>query len=264
MNRRKESNKFLIENDEKNLISLKNIYLYDIIENKELFKTILMIFGEQSEENFETIYKEIRQEYLDAKNYYWFDLWFYQVGKYQQKLLNIFKTVLLHLMTKYVTYIDILQKTNYYIIPLVCHKIFVIALSDKINLFDKMEQNWEHYQNILDSFDDLPLFKCWLKSSISVKIWNIKKLQKNELFLKCGLQPKDLSNEYFYASDTISRIGWANNYERMILYLYNLKTLFNETSLKIIHSFITYSNYFRQMDFNRSDEEMNTVRLLEL
>ncbi|XP_050547097.1 uncharacterized protein LOC126908837 [Daktulosphaira vitifoliae] len=291
MNRRKESNKFLIENDEENLISLKNIYLYDIIENKELLKTIIMVFGEQSEENFNVIYKDIHREYLDAKNYYWYDLWLSQIGKYQNKLLNIFKIILLHLMTKYLIYFDKLRKKAHYFKVQYISKVFKNFFYKKIHLFDIGEQDGRDYQNIINSFLCVPLSKSLLKASISVQMWNIEimtnnikpnsfkfvydnifdleylsrlKSQNDELFLKCGMKKKNFINKLFYKIDNLNLTEWNNNFTRMVLYLHHLKYIFNETSLKIIHSFIKYSKEFGEFYVTRTDEEMSTVRLLEL
>ncbi|XP_050523741.1 uncharacterized protein LOC126895653 [Daktulosphaira vitifoliae] len=155
MNQRKENNKNVLKHTEEqeNSFSLRSIYLRDIIDKKELLKTIIMDFGEQSEDNFEAIYSEIYEEYTKAKNYFRFDIWIKQIGIYQQKVSNVFKTVLMHLIRESLIYSTLmLNKKN---AKSGLERMYCIV-ANYVKCFDGQEV--QDVQQIFKSFTELPIF----------------------------------------------------------------------------------------------------------
>ncbi|XP_050523658.1 uncharacterized protein LOC126895611 [Daktulosphaira vitifoliae] len=173
MNRRKEINKIVleIEDKEESAFSFRSIYMCDIIEDKELLRIAIMDFGEQSKDTFDTIYNDIHKAYKEAKNYFMFDLWIKQIGVYQQKVLNVFKTVLMNLMKKHFIYSSLMLDNE----QLDSAKFFIEKIANSFQnttmLFDGVEAH--DFQKIFKSFTDLPLDDQNFRNYHGILILNI-------------------------------------------------------------------------------------------
>ncbi|XP_050531658.1 uncharacterized protein LOC126900189 [Daktulosphaira vitifoliae] len=289
MYQRKEINKIELENvkGQENSFSLRNIYMCDIIEDKKLLRTIITDFGEQSEAIFETIYNNLYKEYTMAKNYFWFDSWIQQIGIYQQKLLNVLKTVLMHLMRKKLMYDSLLLKNKQKVDAIYGLKKLLCLIENTIILFDGQEAC--DIQKVFKSFNqgnyhnDLILnieniinkikpnsFELISNDLISDPGYEFSINIKTEMFITdYKLNEDDFKYiEYLY---TISNSEAMNNHLVKIFFFTKLidKTLQSVniksilSYLKFIETFKIFTNHNENNDENNGDNN-DDIRLLDL
>ncbi|XP_050523128.1 uncharacterized protein LOC126895370 [Daktulosphaira vitifoliae] len=288
MNQRKENNKNVLKHTEEqeNSFSLRSIYLRDIIDKKELLRTIIMDFGAQSENNFEAIYSEIYEEYTKARNYFWFDIWIKQIGIYQQKILNVFKTVLMHLVRKCLIYSSLmLNKKN----TKSGLKRMYSIVENFVECFDSQEV--QDVQKVFKSFNELPIFtenfNLYFIVIISIIESIINKIKPNSFNLILnnlisvpGYKSNINVRTKKYISDTILSVDAINTIEHLEIFtdsndmnmslvrIYLFMELFNKSfqnvNLKSILSYLTFIKIFELFSDRRDNNSVNEIRLLEL
>ncbi|XP_050531646.1 uncharacterized protein LOC126900182 [Daktulosphaira vitifoliae] len=289
MHKRQEINKIDLENveEQENSFSLRNIYMCDIIEDKDLLRTIIIDFGEQSEAIFETIYNNIYKEYTTAKNYFRFDKWIQQIGIYQQKVLNVFKTVLMHLMRKKLMYVSLLLENKQKVDAIYGLKKLQCLIENTIILFDGQEAcdvekvfksfNQGYYHNdLILNIDNIinkikpNSFKLISNDLINDLINDLSyKLSinvKTEKYIKYyKLNKDDLKFiKYLY---TISDSKEMNNHLVNIFYFTKLfDKIFQSVNIKSILSYLKFTETLEIFNFEdeNNDENNNEIRLLDL
>ncbi|XP_050521871.1 uncharacterized protein LOC126894712 [Daktulosphaira vitifoliae] len=293
MNQRREINKNVLEivDKEESAFSLRSIYMCDIIEKKELLRTAIMDFGEQSKDTFDAIYNDIHKAYKAAKNYFKFDLWIKRIGVYQRKVLNVFKTILMHLMKKHFIYSYLLLDNE----QIDSAKFLIEKIA---NLFQKMTMLFDgvearDFQKILKSFTNLPsdnknfiYYHGVLISNIVCIIDKIKsnsfKLISNDLIrhpdyesnihieikmyiLRNDLDENELKNIQYLWSISDSK-GMNDNFVRIYLFTKLINKLFHNISIISILSCLKFCESFEIQSLNNHGnvDYENEERVLEL
>ncbi|XP_050525755.1 uncharacterized protein LOC126896747 isoform X2 [Daktulosphaira vitifoliae] len=156
INERQAKNDILLENKiEINWVSLKSIYLHQILEDEHFWKTIIVTFGDQNEVVYKAIRDNIFNNYELAKNYYYYDNWVMQIAKYLESMFNIIRIVTLHLIRNYLYYAENYRKLNPSLLREVdvgYSKIKEILLKNNffIQLFNK-----SYYNNVITILEKL-------------------------------------------------------------------------------------------------------------
>ncbi|XP_050535874.1 uncharacterized protein LOC126902536 [Daktulosphaira vitifoliae] len=134
------------------------------------------------------------------------------IKNYQTKLLNIFKTILLHLMKKQAMYGDLLLKANNLITIVKCHNEMGELLS-KLYVHELFGDIKEDFSTIVNSFKGLPSNCNIIRDAHLVMILNIQGIIDNikpnhfKLFDKNISDPEYLSNQMNLVQNLISDIG---------------------------------------------------------
>ncbi|XP_050519790.1 uncharacterized protein LOC126893528 [Daktulosphaira vitifoliae] len=269
-----------------NWVSLKKIYLCEIVENINILKTIIMGFGDQNETICNKIFKDIRDAYDDARNYYWFDLWILKIRTYHEKILNILKVVILHFIRKHLKYLmfnddKIVEQCN---IEIRNH------LHDITNKFGIMLCRFSEFENIKKSLVNLPndINKTYniinseiitnienairakfdaesfeiLRIDVNNEKYNMKSITKTEELMAC-VQISEIINEKITRFNEISQIqGLNDNFLRFNIFVQYFENIF-KSKLKVFKSFMCFSVHFN-ITFDHETEQEKKKRLLDL
>ncbi|XP_050530559.1 uncharacterized protein LOC126899566 [Daktulosphaira vitifoliae] len=272
MERRTNYNNIILGIIEKeNFVSLEHLSFNYIIENKNVLKTVIMEFGEQTEEIFEKTYQNIFNDYRKIKNNdLSFDYWIEHIADYKIKMLDIFKTVLLHLIKKQAMYGNLLpNNTNTKTVVKSLKKIngLLSNTHDIMVFFNDLRREistvLKSFNNFTPSYSIMSEEHKMLISYIQGIIKNIKpkyfefdenisdpqylsnlKNTVQNLILTIGLLKNDSDKKTTTFKNTIEE-GMYYNFSLTVMYLRYLGNIFNGFNFKCFWSFIEFSKSTR-------------------
>ncbi|XP_050519904.1 uncharacterized protein LOC126893591 isoform X1 [Daktulosphaira vitifoliae] len=284
---RNNINNILLHGEEaENWVSLKKIYFYEIIQNTDILKTIIEDFGEQSEENYIDIIKDLNIAYQAAKNYYWFDEWISKIKVYHNKIFNIFRVVILHLIRKHQMYlinendevvIEYNNKMwdfffhNFYIF----HKMLFSDIADFKSistLFKNKPSNSNETYDVINS-NIISNIENKIQKAFVVKSFEILPIEvDNEIYNENSIKITKKLSSYVQLSkvtkfkikrfQNISSINGLNdNFLRLNVFLeYLMKVFISEHKFKVFETFMNFSSDFEIT----KDQEVENERYLDL
>ncbi|XP_050522080.1 uncharacterized protein LOC126894829 [Daktulosphaira vitifoliae] len=274
---RKNINNILLHGEEvEDWVSLKIIYLHDIIQNTDMLKTIIMDFGEQSEKTFKVIMKDIKKAYHAAKNYYWFDIWISKIRIYHDKIFNIFRVVTLHLIRKYLMYLrnkdekivfqylsqmyDFLEYNKY------TFDLFYPRFSEFHSKFgftpDSYFENYDHINNsmigdVADMIENVFRVESFeiLKIEVNNEIYNMNSIEKTNTLMKLVQISKEKKEKIEDFQSNSDNIGLNDSFERFSLFLEYFINIFKH-NLKILWSFKQFSSDYNITKYRNRREKI--------
>ncbi|XP_050519907.1 uncharacterized protein LOC126893592 isoform X2 [Daktulosphaira vitifoliae] len=282
---RNNINNILLNGEEvEDWVSLRKIYLYEIIQNTDILKTIIKDFGEQSEKSYNNIINDIYRAYEAARNYYWFDVWISKIRVYHDKIFNIFRVVILHLIRKHLMYLTNKDETiafdynnqmheflkrNMYTFNLLFRQFTEFNSSllhkpssrysityDDVNsgLIGKVERIIEK-THFVESFEILRL-------EVDNKQYNMDSIKKTKKLMKL-VQFSEKKEEEIRNFQNISDIkGLNDNFERFNIFLEYFINIFKH-KLSVFWSFKQFSDEYKKTNY-REPQETEKERLLYL
>ncbi|XP_050522081.1 uncharacterized protein LOC126894830 [Daktulosphaira vitifoliae] len=273
---RSNINNILLHGEEvEDWVSLKIIYLHDIIQNTDMLKTIIMDFGEQSEKTYEDIIKDINIACQAAKNYYWFDIWIFKIRVYHDKIFNIFRVVTLHLIRKYLMYLrnkdgKIMVQYNKEMRNFLRHNwyTFNLLIPDFSNfpdmLLNKPGKHFEDYDHVNNSnigTVEYMIEKSFVVESFKIlqievtnEIYNMNSIEKTNTLMKLvqiSNEKKEKIEDFQNISDNI---GLNDNFERFNIFLEYFKNIFKH-KLRVLWSFKQFSSDYNKTKSRKRQEE---------
>ncbi|XP_050525775.1 uncharacterized protein LOC126896747 isoform X4 [Daktulosphaira vitifoliae] len=287
INDRQAKNDILLENKtEINWVSLKSIYLHQILEDEHFWKTIIVTFGDQKEVVLKAIRDDIFNNYKLAKNYYYYDNWVIQIEKYLESIFNIIRIVTLHLIRNYLYYAENYRKLNPSLLREVdvgYSKIKEILLKNNffIQLFNKSYDN--HVITILEKLNERQKINNKINETHIATVVKIDIIMKtlsskfelipldtllNNVYLDLKKNENEKNRKFITMEDSNKEKTFQNkfdcqllrdSYSSIILYLRYVETKFE--TYNIAFSFIRTFKDHKVISFNN---RTNSEKLIQL
>ncbi|XP_050519909.1 uncharacterized protein LOC126893593 isoform X1 [Daktulosphaira vitifoliae] len=283
-------NKILLHGEEVEIwVSLKKIYLYEILQNTDILKTIIMDFGEQSQKSYYDIIKDINVAYKDARNYYWFDVWITKIKIYHEKIFNIFRVVTLHLIRKHVMYLinkkeKIVKKYNklmWNFFDSNFYTFYFMIFSDNTD-FESISTLFQNTpSNSNESFDNLisniisnienKMQTCFVVKSFKIlqikvddEMYNSNSINNTKILRSYVQISKKKHEEIENLKKTSDNQGLNDNFERFHIFLeYFMKIFINKHKFMVFRSFMKFSSDYEIMK-DRRPQDLKEERYLDL